>query len=386
MRFARPALILSALMLFASAEAPAPAPAADAPAAAAPAPAPATGTPAPAPAAAPAPEAGPAASTGPVTWADFLTSCQTPGQIALTYSEGPSEATMAMLETLKEAQGKVTFFTNATWLQYMQYAGVCRHAYLDGHLIGMTYCLPSDTSAGKTDDEIKQDIAKNSRTIQDLIGVYPKYMKIHESNLKDSRLLNLAKSMGYTLVGFNMDEYDYKYNTAATSSQIAQVYNAIFSKQIDAYGRKASYVVAGYDVPSTGAASGLPKVVNTIQAHGYDMVRLDGCTNDKTPYKKDPILNNGFVGDAKSFGAAEYKHGQKAVTDTPGKSAPSGANNFGNNNGGSSANNNAPSPAGGETSKNAQGDSDIKKSSSSKLNVVVPMLAAVPALLCAYMF
>ncbi|KAF9096081.1 hypothetical protein BGX23_011997 [Mortierella sp. AD031] len=221
---------------------------------------------------------------------------------------------MEMLETLKEAQAKVTFFTNATWLQYMQYASVTRHAHLDGHLTGMTYRLPSDTSAGQADDDIKQDIARASRMIQDLIGVYPKYMKIHESNLKDPRLLNLVKSMGYTLVGFNMDEY----NTAATSGQIAEVFNAMFTKQMDAYGRKASYVVAGYDVPTTGAASGLPKVINTIQAHTYDMVRLDGCTNDKTPYKKDPILNNGFVGDAKSFGALECKHGQKSVNYTPG--------------------------------------------------------------------
>ncbi|KAF9435922.1 chitin deacetylase [Entomortierella beljakovae] len=295
----------------------------------------------------------------------------------MRFSEGPSEATMEMLETLKEAQGKVTFFANATWLQYMQYAGVTRHAYLDGHLIGMTYRLPSDTSTGKTDEEIKQDIGKNSRTIEDLIGVYPKYMKIHEANLKDARLLNLVKSMGYTLVGFNMDEYDYKYNTAATSSQIAEVYNSMFSKQMDAYGRKASYVVAGYDVPSTGAASGLPKVVNTIQAHGYDMVRLDGCTNDKTPYKKDPILNNGFVGDVKSFGAAEYKHGQKAVTVTaPGKSTSGGAQHpFGGSN---------PAPAGGDASNNDKSAS-AKPSSGSKLTTVAPILAAIPALIYAFL-
>lgn len=34
---------------------------------------------------APAATAGPNTNTGPVTWADFLTSCQTPGQVALTY-------------------------------------------------------------------------------------------------------------------------------------------------------------------------------------------------------------------------------------------------------------------------------------------------------------
>ncbi|KAF9420584.1 chitin deacetylase [Podila epigama] len=311
-------------------------------------------------------EAPPSSASGPVTWADFLTSCQTPGQVALTYSEGPSEATMEMLEVLKEAQARVTFFTNATWLQYMQYAGVTRHAYLDGHLIGMTYRLPSDTSAGQTDDDLKQDIARASRTIQDLIGVYPKYMKVHESNLKDARLLNLVKSMGYTLVGFNLDEYDYKYNTPATSGQIAEVFNAMFSKQNDAYGRKASYVVAGYDVPTTGAASGLPKVINMIQAHGYDMVRLDGCTNDKTPYKKDPILNNGFVGDAKSFGALEYKHGQQAV-----KSVSTGSG------GGFPQHGSGANTAGGDNSQK-------KKSSSSKLTVALSTLAIIPVI-CAYL-
>ncbi|KAF9120194.1 hypothetical protein BGW39_011588, partial [Mortierella sp. 14UC] len=34
---------------------------------------------------APAATAGPSTNTGPVTWADFLTSCQTLGQIVLTY-------------------------------------------------------------------------------------------------------------------------------------------------------------------------------------------------------------------------------------------------------------------------------------------------------------
>ncbi|KAG0243013.1 chitin deacetylase [Mortierella sp. GBA43] len=341
-----------------------------------------------------------------VTWADFLTSCQTPGQIALTYvgatlarvpylkyrstfiltmfyissylqqSEGPSEATMEMLQTLKEAQARVTFFANATWLQYMQYAGVARHAYLDGHLIGMTYRLPSDSSAGQTEDDIKNDIARNSRTIQDLIGVYPKYMKIHESNLKDARLLNIAQSMGYTLVGFNMDEYDYKYNTAATAGQIADVYSAMFSKQMDAYGRKASYVVAGYDVPSTGAAAALPKVINTINAHGYDMVRLDGCTNDKTPYKKDPIQSNGNVGDPKSFGAAEYKHGQnnvKAVNFTPSNNGKGGAAGGGS------------MPVGGnDGAKNSNGG-DMKKSSASRSTVAAAasVLAVFPAVVYA---
>ncbi|KAF9417650.1 chitin deacetylase [Entomortierella beljakovae] len=314
-----------------------------------------------------------------VTMADFLTSCQSPGQIALTYSEGPSEATMEMLQTLKEGNARVTFFANATWLQYMQYAGVTRHAYIDGHLIGMTYRLPSDTSSGMSDDQVKNDIARNSRTIQDLIGVYPKYMKIHEANLKDPRLLNIATSMGYNLVGFNMDEYDYKYNTPAQSGQIAEVYNAMFSKQMDAYGRKASYVVAGYDVPSTGAAAALPKVINTIAAHGYDMVRLDGCTNDKTPYKKDPIENNGYTGDALSFGGAQYKHGQTNVKTV-------NFNPSSNNNNAAGGSKGAPIPdsssSNTDNAKNVDGGSSTKSGASTL--AFASILAVIPAAIASF--
>ncbi|KAF9991890.1 hypothetical protein BGZ65_012975 [Modicella reniformis] len=240
----------------------------------------------------------------------------------------------------------------------------------------MTYRLPGDSSAGRTDDELKQDIARASRTIQDLIGVYPRYMKLHESGLKDARVLNLIKSMGYTLVGFNMDEYDYKYNTAATAGQIAEIYNTMFTKQMDAFGRKASYIVSGYDIPSTGAAAALPKVINTIQAHEYDMVRLDGCTNDKTPYKKDPILNNGYIGDAKSFGAAEYKHGQKVVANNPTQGSSKNANT---------------APAAGvndnltPTSGKITEGGDVKKSSSSRLTSAVSVVAMLPALICVYL-
>ncbi|KAF9586682.1 hypothetical protein BGW38_010176, partial [Lunasporangiospora selenospora] len=199
---------------------------------------------------------------------------------------------------------------------------------------------------------------------------------IHESNLKDTRLLNLAKAMGYTLVGFNLDEYDYKFNTPATSGQISEVFNAMFSKQMDAYGRKASYVVAGYDVPSTGAASGLPKVINVIQTHGYDMVRLDGCTNDKTPYKKDPILNNGYVGDGKSFGATEYKHGQVAVK-----------NNVNNPSSGNNANNANSGNRGGaqsDSGKTVTGGNGTKKTSGSTVVAAVSTLAIIPLFLSAY--
>ncbi|KAG0297740.1 hypothetical protein BGZ96_005162 [Linnemannia gamsii] len=150
------------------------------------------------------------------------------------------------------------------------YAGVTTHAYMDGHLIAMTRRVPSDTSIGLTNNEVKEEIGRASRTIQDLIGVHSNYMKVHKARIKDSRPLVIAKSMYYSYVGVNLDDYNCRYSI-------------------------------------------LDQSVSTIRAHGYDMVRSDGCMNDKYPYKKDPIKDNGYMNDAKAFGGQEYKHGQVNV-------------------------------------------------------------------------
>ncbi|KAG0003285.1 hypothetical protein BGZ65_001855, partial [Modicella reniformis] len=166
---------------------------------------------------------------------EFLTKCNTPGQIALTFSEGPSEATTQMLEILKESKARVTFFPNATWLDYMQYAGVTRRAYNDGHLIGMTYRLPNDSSKDMTDVQLRADIAKYATKIYDLIGRYPKYVRLHDAGLKDPKLEPTIRDMGFTLVGFNLDEADYKFHTREQAPQIAGIYESTFAKQYDAF-------------------------------------------------------------------------------------------------------------------------------------------------------
>lgn len=227
-----------------------------------------------------------------------------------------------MLEILKEAKARVTFFANATWLEYMQYAGVTRRAYTDGHLIGMTYRIPNDSSKGMTETELRADIAKQASKIHNLIGQFPKYVRLHDAGLKDPMIEPTIRDMGYTLVGFNLDEADYKFNTREQASQIAQIYETTFAKQADAYGRKSSYIVVGYDIPASGAAAALPEVISTIIRNEYDMVRLDGCANDKTPYKKSPMVNDGFVGDDFSFGGAKYVHGQSPVAVQNGKAVP----------------------------------------------------------------
>ncbi|KAF9370116.1 hypothetical protein CPC16_003916 [Podila verticillata] len=173
-----------------------------------------------------------------------------------------------------------------------------------------------------SDNELRADIAKQASKIHNLIGKFPKYVRVHDAGLKDPKLEPALRDMGYTLVGFNLDEADYKFNTREQASQIAQIYETAFTKQADAFGRKGSYIAVGYDIPASGAAGALPDVISTVIRNEYDMVRLDGCASDKTPYKKSPMANDGFVGDEFSFGGAKYVHGQLPVAVQNGKAVP----------------------------------------------------------------
>ncbi|KAI9315265.1 hypothetical protein BX666DRAFT_1860963 [Dichotomocladium elegans] len=255
------------------------------------------------------------------------TACAHQGHIALTYNEGPSDVTAKVLNGLKAGQAKASFFVNATWLYTQQYAMILQRAYNDGHLIGMTYRAPGDTIDGMSDEEVRKDVTSHAKVIETLIGVAPKYIRLHYTQPEDTRLQNLVREMGYTLIYYNLDTQDYIYKDKPQG--IADLYRSTFEKQLETYDSKGSFISVQYDIPDTGSWQAIYDIINTIDSAGYNMVRLDGCLNDKKPYKKSATSKD-FVSDKHSLGSSNYKQGQKMV-DKPSQlsstTPPTGANN-----------------------------------------------------------
>ncbi|CDH53462.1 hypothetical protein RO3G_06829 [Lichtheimia corymbifera JMRC:FSU:9682] len=242
------------------------------------------------------------------------TACAHQGHIAMTYNEGPSDVTAKVLNGLKAGQAKASFFVNATWLYTQQYAMILQRAYNDGHLIGMTYRAPGDSSEGLTDQQIRDDVTNTAKVIETLIGVAPKYIRLHYSQPEDTRLENIVRDMGYTLIYYNLDTQDYNYKN--NPKGLAELYKSTFEKQLDTYDSKGSFISVQYDIPDTGSWQAIYDTINEIDKAGYTMVRLDGCLNDKKPYKKSATSKE-FVSDKHSLGASSYKQGQKMVDEPP---------------------------------------------------------------------
>ncbi|CAO3594409.1 unnamed protein product [Absidia cylindrospora] len=215
-----------------------------------------------------------------------ITGCRTHGQIAVTYSEGPSDVTAKIVRNLNNADARANFFFNASWLYTQQYAMVVQNIYSAGHFVGMTYRVKNDDSSLWTDDEIRQDIISHARTIETLIKVSPKYVRLHYTPEPDVRVESILDNLGFVLVGYNLDSQDYSHKEPTGPNSIEDVYRRTFLRQKDTYDAKGSFISIQYDIPDTGALAAVPFMINTINEEGYTMVRLDGCLNDPKPYKK----------------------------------------------------------------------------------------------------
>ncbi|KAG2172580.1 hypothetical protein INT44_002595, partial [Umbelopsis vinacea] len=234
----------------------------------------------------------------------LMTACGTQGQIAVTYSEGPSDATARIVKQLNAANAKATFFVNATWLYSQQYAMVVQNTYNSGHFIGMTYRVKNDDSSLLSEDEIRNDIINDARVIQSLINVAPKYVRLHYTNVEDTKTENILKELGMVLVGYNLDSQDY-----SKSAKIQDVYKTAFQRQKETYDAKGSFISIQYDIPDTSSLESISYILNTINDEGYTMVRMDGCLNDDKPYRKDAASPE-YVSDKFTFNTTGYKEGQ----------------------------------------------------------------------------
>lgn len=73
----------------------------------------------------------------------------------------------------------------------------------------------------ESDDEIILTLLQESNAIFKVLKVYPKFLRLPYGKY-DQRALNIAKSMGFVVTGWNVDTVDY---TAGTDLYRCQCFN-----------------------------------------------------------------------------------------------------------------------------------------------------------------
>ena len=139
-------------------------------------------------------------------WAKDVTRCVNNTDFALTYDDGPSPNTPAVLLTLANTSTLATFF--AVGSRVHESPQNLKNTFGAGHQIGShTWSHPHLTYL--TNGQIVAEIMYSSLIIQDTIGVTPTFFRPPYGDI-DERVRAVIKAMGLTIVAWSLDSTDSK--------------------------------------------------------------------------------------------------------------------------------------------------------------------------------
>jgi peptidoglycan/xylan/chitin deacetylase (PgdA/CDA1 family) len=129
-----------------------------------------------------------------------------PGQIALTFDDGPNDAaTPELLEVLARHETRATFFLMGSYAQ--QRPEIVRSVVAAGHLLGnhtMSHPRLSIQSARK----VRQELADCSAVLEDIAGVEVRFFR-PPFGARRPVVLRIARELGLIPVTWNVTGYDW---------------------------------------------------------------------------------------------------------------------------------------------------------------------------------
>ncbi len=197
----------------------------------------------------------------------------------LTFDDGPSDNTLKILDILKKANAKASFFVIGTAkLDYI------KRIHAEGHTVALHANNHDYSKIYKSEKAYFDDLNKLSNKVKNLIGIEPKIMRFpggssnttsknHNKGIM-TRLTKQVQQKGYTYVDWNVDSNDATGNNVAK----AKILNSIKSSSKG----KGDICVLMHD---TGAkkttVEALPEIISYLRAQGY---HFEALTTESTVF------------------------------------------------------------------------------------------------------
>lgn len=213
----------------------------------------------------------------------FVFKCKTPGQVALTFDDGPSAAnTPKLLKTLDTKNIKATFFVLAVNVNEGNNKNILKQTFEKGHQIALHSSTHSDMNK-LPPAKVKEEYVKNIEAVKDTIGKSPNYARPPFGNC-NAACAKVMKELGLTVTQWNADSQDWQY-AQAKEKQSLTVKNLI-----DVIGKGNpkvdSFITLQHDIQSF-SVDFTPEIIDKIAGFGYKFVTVSDCLGNKpTAYKE----------------------------------------------------------------------------------------------------
>lgn len=211
---------------------------------------------------------------------------QAPGTgrtVALTFDDGPAPADAEILDILRDAGVRATFFVTGAHAEADP--ETVRRMAAEGHLVAdhsWEHRYPQEVEGGWTVDYLTQQLDRTDDLLSELTGSSICFFRPPGGN-KDN-VLAAAGAAGLTSVLWNVDSVDWRQPGRTTTAATAAIVTAATTTTSEhpvvlLHSGKASHEPDTKYSPYRGnTVAALPEIIGYYRSQGYGFVRLDGVS------------------------------------------------------------------------------------------------------------
>ncbi|KAF9978458.1 hypothetical protein BGZ73_002354 [Actinomortierella ambigua] len=222
------------------------------------------------------------------------TNCKVPNTFSISYDDGPSAYTPALLDLLDQENIKVTFFVNGFndgCIYDPKIQATLKRAYNSGHQIAShTWTHPQLTTL--TAEGITAEMTKVENALKDILGVVPRYMRppygdgtFGNGNANDVKVQTTLKNLGYVITTWDIasGDADIDDNLAThklTNAALLAKEQAEYNTGIAAAPKGAPHMALQHDTYQRTVTVISPWAIKMVKELGYKIVPVGECLGE----------------------------------------------------------------------------------------------------------
>ncbi|KAG0220107.1 chitin deacetylase [Mortierella sp. NVP41] len=214
---------------------------------------------------------------------DDIVACAAPNTWGLTFDDGPSIHTPALLDYLKAQKLSASFFVMGS--NVVQHPEVLKREAAEGHhLASHTWSHHALTTL--SNEQIVAEMKWTEKAVMDATGLRMKYMRPPYGDI-NNRVRFVLKKLGYIPVDWTGDEYDTNDWKIPSKQMTEPQVVATFSKSLDTYvaGTKAKgFYCLEHDINKENVDVA-QKLIPLGIARKINFASVAGCESDAQPYQ-----------------------------------------------------------------------------------------------------
>ncbi|KAL1882008.1 hypothetical protein VTK73DRAFT_2990 [Phialemonium thermophilum] len=208
--------------------------------------------------------------------------CVNPGEIAVTFDDGPYIYTSDLLDKLASYGARATFFITGNNLgkgmindPSTPYPAIIRRMHKDGHQI-CSHTWSHQNASQLTNTQFTNQIVWNEIALNSILGFFPTYMRPPYSICGRS-CENILSVLGYHIIYFDLDTQGYLHDDPT----LIQTSKDIWDDAIDDSDPSTdSFLNIEHDIHYQSVYNLTDYFLSSLLKHGYKPVTVGQCLGD----------------------------------------------------------------------------------------------------------